>query len=59
MSEDGDTMTPEEVAAYLRVHRITVYRLIDNGTLHAFKVGRSWRFNRSEIAALAAGRKSN
>jgi excisionase family DNA binding protein len=33
--------------------------LIDNGTLHAFKVGRSWRFNRSEIAALAAGRKSN
>jgi hypothetical protein len=27
----------------LRAHRITVYRLIDKGTLHAFKVGRGWR----------------
>ncbi len=48
-----DVMTVIDVAAYLRVHRITVYRLIGKGTLHPFKVGRVWRFNRSDVSAMS------
>lgn len=33
-----------EVAAYLRVHPGTVYRLTRTGKLPAFKVGGEWRF---------------
>jgi excisionase family DNA binding protein len=39
-----DVWTVEEVAAYLRLHPGTVYRLIGRGQLPAFKVGNDWRF---------------
>jgi excisionase family DNA binding protein len=44
-------MTVSEVAEFLHVHRMTVYSLMAAGQLHGFKVGRRWRFNRSEIIA--------
>jgi len=46
-------MTVADVARFLRVHRITIYRMIANGKLRPFKVGRVWRFRRSDIDALA------
>ena len=39
-----DVWTVDEVAAYLRLHPGTVYRLIGRGQLPAFKVGNDWRF---------------
>jgi excisionase family DNA binding protein len=39
-----DVWTVEEVAAYLRLHPGTVYRLLRRGELPAFKVGNDWRF---------------
>ncbi|MDR7420066.1 MAG: helix-turn-helix domain-containing protein [Armatimonadota bacterium] len=42
-------MTVEEVARYLRVHAMTVYRLIQRGELPAVRVGRSWRFRKDQI----------
>lgn len=39
-----DVWTIVEVAEYLRVHRGTVYRLVREGKLPAFKVGGEWRF---------------
>lgn len=36
-------MTPEEAAELLRVHRTTVYRLIDSGEIKATRVGGQWR----------------
>jgi excisionase family DNA binding protein len=42
-------MTVREVATYLRVHPMTVYRLIQRGELPAIRVGRGWRFSRSRI----------
>jgi putative molybdopterin biosynthesis protein len=36
-------LTVREVATYLNVVRITVYRMIDRGDLKAAKVGRVWR----------------
>ena len=42
-------MTVREVATYLRVHPMTVYRLIQRGDLPAIRVGRGWRFNKNRI----------
>jgi len=38
-----------EWAEYLRVHQATVYRLLRQQKLPAFRVGADWRFNREEI----------
>jgi excisionase family DNA binding protein len=37
-------MTPEDVAAVLRIDRETVYRMARRGELPAFKVSSRWRF---------------
>jgi len=42
-------MTVEELASFLKVHRITIYRLLARGELPGFKVGKDWRFSRDEI----------
>ena len=42
-------LTVREVAAYLRLHVVTVYRMAQHGALPAFRVGRGWRFKRDQI----------
>ena len=37
--------TVKEVAAYLRVHTSTVYRLVRANQLPGFRIGSDWRFN--------------
>ena len=49
MQEQGDIMTVREVAAYLRVHTSTIYRLCKRKEIPAFRVGGDWRFRRSAI----------
>ncbi|MGH7816151.1 MAG: helix-turn-helix domain-containing protein [Candidatus Binatia bacterium] len=39
-------LTLEQVADYLNVDKFTVYRLLNNKELPAFKVGNQWRFKR-------------
>lgn len=46
---DGDILTLEEVAAYLKAGKRTIYRLAANRDIPAFKLGGSWRFSRSDI----------
>lgn len=46
---DGDILTLDEVAAYLKAGKRTVYRLAANGEIPAFKLGGTWRFRRSEL----------
>ena len=48
----NEVLTVAEVAAFLRVNRSTIYKLIRRGELPAFKVGSDWRFNRSQIEEL-------
>ena len=50
-NDSSPLMTLQEVAAYLRVHTSTVYRLLKEGKLPAFKFGSEWRFNREVIEA--------
>ncbi len=48
-SIEGDILTLEEVAVYLKAGKRTVYRLASNGQIPAFKLGATWRFSRTEI----------
>jgi len=42
-------LTIKEVARYLRVNQYTVYRLVSQKKIPAFKVGAQWRFKRSVL----------
>jgi len=44
-------LTASQVARYLRVDKFTVYRLVAQRKLPAFKVGNQWRFKRQMIEA--------
>jgi len=42
-------LTVSELAEQLNVHPVTIYRLLKNGNLPGFKVGRVWRFDLLEV----------
>jgi excisionase family DNA binding protein len=42
-------LTVGEVADYLHIHPTTVYRLLKQKRIPAFKVGADWRFNQDSI----------
>jgi len=44
-----EILTAAEVADLLRIHPSTVYKLLRQGELPAFKVGSNWRFLRTSI----------
>ncbi|MGA9722697.1 MAG: helix-turn-helix domain-containing protein [Candidatus Binatus sp.] len=44
-----EVMTVPELAAYLRVHDSTIYRLLKRNALPGFRVGSDWRFLKSSI----------
>ena len=48
---DEAFLTTEEVLEYLQVNLRTVYRLIKAGKIPAVRVGRQWRFRRTDIDA--------
>ena len=42
-------MTVEELARYLRMKKVTIYKHAQGGKLPGFKVGSTWRFKKSTI----------
>jgi excisionase family DNA binding protein len=42
-------LTTREVLRYLKVNARTIYRLIRTGELPAVRIGRQWRFRRSDL----------
>ena len=44
-----ETITPNEIAAILRIHPFTVTRLAREGKLPGFKVGGIWRFRKDQF----------
>jgi excisionase family DNA binding protein len=46
---DGEILTLDEVAAYLKAGKKTVYRLAQQGRIPGFKLGGTWRFRRTEL----------
>ncbi len=45
-------MTASELAEYLRLNEVTIYRLAQEGKLPGLKVGRQWRFKKEVIDEL-------
>ena len=48
---DETFLTTDEVLSYLQVNLRTVYRLIKAGKIPAVRVGRQWRFRKTDIDA--------
>jgi len=44
-------LSTEQIASYLGVDKFTVYRLVTQKKLPAFKVGNQWRYRKSLIDA--------
>ena len=44
-------LTTEQVANYLKIDKFTVYRLVAQKRLPAFKVGNQWRFKKGLLEA--------
>lgn len=51
-------LTTDEVLEYLQVNLRTVYRLIKAGKIPAVRVGRQWRFRKSDIDAWLASQQT-
>jgi excisionase family DNA binding protein len=54
--QSDELLTIDEVAAYLKAGKRTVYRLAAAGTIPAFKLGGTWRFRRAELDQWIASR---
>ena len=46
---DHEILTVGEIAALLRVHPSTIYRLLKTGEIPAFKLGADWRFDAAAV----------
>jgi excisionase family DNA binding protein len=56
----SEIMTPKEVANYLKMSVLTVYKHAKQGTIPGFRIGNSWRFDKNRIdAALLGGEDSS
>ena len=50
-----DILTARQVQNILKVDRITIYRMLQDGRLKGIKVGAQWRFTRQEVERLLSG----
>lgn len=46
-------LKPIEVAEFLCIHKNTVYKMIRQGELPAFRVGKSWRIHLKDLVSLS------
>jgi excisionase family DNA binding protein len=49
LTEENEIMTIAQVAKYLQISEVTTYRLVQEGKIQAFKVGRGWRVKREDL----------
>ena len=49
MAHEEDVFTVPELASYLRMKPITIYKHVAGGRLPGFKIGSQWRFKRKTI----------
>lgn len=48
-SANDQVMTLEELAAYLKIPKSTLYKLVHEGRLPGQKLGKQWRFGKAAI----------
>jgi excisionase family DNA binding protein len=47
--DDDEILTVGQVSKLLKLHRRTIYKLAQKGMIPGWRVGKSWRFLKSEI----------
>ena len=52
-------MTTKEVAAYLKLHEVTVCKYAGEGAIPAIKIGGVWRFEKEALDKWIAGVQNN
>lgn len=45
----GEVLTIDELSAYLKVSKSTLYKVVREGKIPSQKVGRHWRFHKEAI----------
>jgi excisionase family DNA binding protein len=45
----GEVLTIEELSAYLKIPKSTLYKLVREGSVPCQKVGKHWRFHKEAI----------
>jgi excisionase family DNA binding protein len=48
----ANIVTAKEVGQYLKLTESTIYKLVSEGELPGFRIGKSWRFDMEEILRL-------
>jgi len=51
----NDYLTTRQVLDILKVDRITIYRMLQDGRIKGFKIGQQWRFPLQEVERLVGG----
>ena len=51
----SEIMTPKEVASYLKLTVLTVYKYAKQGKIPGFRIGNAWRFDKNKIDAALLG----
>ena len=49
MTKSNQVMTVKDIADYLHMHPMTIYKYVKEGKIPAFKIGASWRVRRDSI----------
>jgi excisionase family DNA binding protein len=52
-------LTPDDVAGALRVNRMTVYRMLEAGTIPGYRFGRLYRVRPEDLDAYIRGSRVN
>ena len=48
----GKILTTKELAEYLKLTEVTIYKYIGEGKIPGFKIGSRWRFDKDQIDKL-------
>lgn len=53
----GQILTTKELAKYLKLTEVTIYKYANEGRIPGFKVGSRWRFDKDKIDELFESRE--
>lgn len=51
-AEEKEILTVSQVASYLQLSEMTTYKLVQEGKIPAFKIGRIWRVKKGDLDTL-------
>ncbi|KHE72586.1 MULTISPECIES: helix-turn-helix domain-containing protein [Halobacillus] len=49
MENEQEIMTISQVAEYLQISEVTTYKLVQEGRIPGFKIGRHWRVKKEDL----------